>query len=231
VGWDPQQPELMFRGIDPLRESNSWPGGTWVCGCGGGSLIAPELPDVLRKAEQLVLDADALNAVAADMALQVALERRHETGGLTVLTPHPLEAARLLGVSTHDVQSDRVAAATQIAKRYKVICVLKGSGTVVSCFNSALIINSTGNARLATAGTGDVLAGMLGAALAQSANRQSPPSHHFAMDEDQAQACLDAAVSAVVRAVHIHGELADHWPESRQLTAGRLANALWTNRV
>jgi len=84
----------------------------------------------------------------------------------SVLTPHPLEASRLLETSARDVQRDRIGAARELARRYRSIVVLKGAGTVIA-HGDHCAINPTGTAALATAGTGDVLAGMLGGLVAQ----------------------------------------------------------------
>lgn len=163
---DPTAPELMFR-----REID-WQDGadsrTVVCGCGGGDAVRAALPAVLSHAPRLVLDADALNAVATDPALQALLEQRRARPQATVLTPHPLEAARLLGCGTADVQADRVARARALAHRYGAVVLLKGSGSVIAAPDDGPVtINPTGNALLATAGTGDVLAGWIGALWAQ----------------------------------------------------------------
>lgn len=192
--WDPTQPELMFRPADALPQ----PGQTVVCGCGGGPTVAAVLPRVLAHAGPLVLDADALNALAADAALQATLRQRSWP---TVLTPHPLEAARLLGSDTPSVQRDRLAAARTLADRLRCIVVLKGSGTVIAEPAGVPVINPTGNARLASAGTGDVLAGFIGALLALGMTAQ------------------EAAVAAVWR----HGALAEEWPAGQALTASTLA--------
>ncbi len=193
---DTQQPELMLRKTELLDLSTL----TVVCGCGGGATVRVLLPRVITTAKALVLDADALNAIALDVSLQQLLEARVRRGRPTVLTPHPLEAARLLGVSANAVQSDRLAAARSLAIRFGVV-VLKGSGSVVASHAATPIINLTGNARLATAGTGDVLAGMVGAALASG------------------RLAVDAAREAVWR----HGALADGWPDHKPLTASGLA--------
>lgn len=194
---DTQQPELMLRKVESLDLSAL----TVVCGCGGGTAVRALLPRVISTAKSLVLDADALNAIALDVSLQQLLQARVRRGRATVLTPHPLEAARLLGVSASEVQSDRLAAARTLAARFGVV-VLKGSGSVIaSAGDAAPVINFTGNARLATAGTGDTLAGMIGAALAGG------------------RSAADAAREAVWR----HGALADEWAEDRPLTAGGLA--------
>ena len=159
---DPSQPELMLRAVDALDVSS----GVVVCGCGGGDAIRAHLPRLLSVAKQLVIDADALNAIANDPQLQQLLKARQGRQRATVLTPHPLEAARLLGHSSAAVQGDRLAAAQQLCQRFACTVVLKGSGTVLAAPGELAAINATGNARLATAGTGDVLAGMIGAELA-----------------------------------------------------------------
>jgi NAD(P)H-hydrate repair Nnr-like enzyme with NAD(P)H-hydrate dehydratase domain len=91
-----------------------------------------------------------------------------------VLTPHPLEAARLLGTDTADVQSDRLRAAQELARRFACVVVLKGSGTVIAAPDQTPRINGTGNAALATAGTGDVLAGWLGGCWTQHPKGNEP---------------------------------------------------------
>ncbi len=197
---DPQQPELMFRSPEALDLKNQ----VLVCGCGGGDSVISVLPWVLSGALAAVLDADALNAIARDTQLQTQLRSRHGRGYRTVLAPHPLEAARLLGSSTAAVQANRLMAAEQLAAQFQCVVVLKGSGTVIAAPGQQPVINSTGNAALATAGTGDVLAGMLGAFIAGG------------------QAAFDAACSAVFQ----HGRLADDWAGHRPgqpLTASALA--------
>ncbi|RZI92344.1 MAG: NAD(P)H-hydrate dehydratase [Variovorax sp.] len=193
---DVSQPELMLREAASLDFSKA----TVVCGCGGGDAVRALLPRVIATAAALVLDADALNAIATDTGLQQQLEARARRGRPTVLTPHPLEAARLLGVSAAEVQADRFSAARTLAARFGVV-VLKGSGTVIAERGATPVVNLTGNGRLATAGTGDVLAGMVGAALASG------------------RCAFDAAREAVWH----HGDLADRWPDDVPLTAGALA--------
>lgn len=163
---DATQPELMFRSPDALKPAEL----TVVAGCGGGQAIAAQLPRLLSGAPRLVLDADGLNAIAADGQLQQLLRARAARQRDTVLTPHPLEAARLLGCSASEVQHDRLQAAQQLAARFGACVVLKGSGSVIAAPQTTPVINPTGNALLATAGTGDVLAGMIGARLAQGAS-------------------------------------------------------------
>jgi NAD(P)H-hydrate repair Nnr-like enzyme with NAD(P)H-hydrate dehydratase domain len=87
-----------------------------------------------------------------------------------VLTPHPLEASRLLDCTTTEVQADRVGAARELANRFRCVAVLKGSGSVIAARDTVPVINATGNAALASAGTGDVLAGWIGGLWAQRAD-------------------------------------------------------------
>jgi len=202
---DPSQPELMLRKPEALDLA----AGTLVCGCGGGEAVLEWLPRVLRSAPRLVLDADALNHIAADTGLQQLLAARALRQWATVLTPHPLEAARLLGVDTATVQADRLAAAHQLAARHACVVALKGSGTVIAAPGCIAAVNPTGNGRLATAGTGDVLAGMTGASLATLNPREMPT--------------MLATFDAVCRAVFRHGQLADDWPDHVPLTASGLA--------
>lgn len=211
AGWDPACPELMFRRTDTLLGDRSLlENATVVCGCGGGSAVAPCLTHLLTLCRSLVLDADALNALSRDESLQSLTRQRAQRGQITVITPHPLEAARLLGTETSQVMADRLTAATALSEQLGVVCVLKGSGSVVAAPHEVPFINATGNAALATAGTGDVLAGMLGTAIAGIST-----SH-------------EAVLQAVASAVAQHGRTADRWDPVRQgaLTAARLANDL-----
>jgi len=111
-----------------------------------------------------VLDADALNLLARQPQLQAQVAQRQHA---VLMTPHPLEAARLLGVSTSDIQADRIAAARTLASRFNAVVVLKGAGSIIARADGAVVVNSTGNPALATAGSGDVLSGVCGALLAQ----------------------------------------------------------------
>jgi hydroxyethylthiazole kinase-like uncharacterized protein yjeF len=120
---------------------------------------------ILDAAGPVVLDADALNLTAADPTLQRRLASRSAP---TLLTPHPLEAARLLGLSAKQVQADRPTVARTLADRFNAMAILKGSGTIIAQPGGRIAVNPTGNPALATGGTGDVLAGVCGALLAQS---------------------------------------------------------------
>ena len=159
---DDTRPECLWAPAAWAWDARRLAASTVVCGCGGGDAVAAALPALLAHAGALVLDADGLNAVARDPALQTLLSDRASRGQATVLTPHPLEAARLLGVDTAQVQGHRLAAARDLADRFNAVVVLKGSGTVTAAPAATCAINSTGNAALASGGTGDVLAGWIG---------------------------------------------------------------------
>jgi hydroxyethylthiazole kinase-like uncharacterized protein yjeF len=116
---------------------------------------------VQRCAAPLVIDADGLNALAGSLGIL------KKTKAPIIMTPHPGEMGRLLGLSPRDVRKDRIGVACDFAKRYNVTLVLKGAATVVAAPNGGVFINSTGNPGMATGGTGDVLTGMIVGFLAQ----------------------------------------------------------------
>jgi hydroxyethylthiazole kinase-like uncharacterized protein yjeF len=191
-------PEIMVRPLEGME----YKGKSVVAGCGGGIDVANALSPIIQDAAQLVLDADALNALALSAELhQLLLKRPRDT---TVLTPHPLEAARLLNTSTQRVQNDRLAAAQTLADRFQATVVLKGSGSIIATPGQLASINPTGNGLLATGGTGDVLAGMIGTELAAGQN----------------------AHTAACRAAFHHGQIADRWQHGGAFTAGTLVAAL-----
>lgn len=191
-------PALMQSGVNRLAIE----GMASVAGCGGGNAIDACMPRLLSGARQLVLDADALNALARNPAWGPVVEARAD--GTTALTPHPLEAARLLGCSTAEVQANRLASAQRLAQQFNCTVVLKGSGTVVANPDTLPRINPTGNARLAIAGTGDVLAGLLGSLMAQG----------------------HGAFEAACYACYRHGQAADQWTQPSTLTAADLARQM-----
>lgn len=152
---------------------------------GPGLSQAPAVVAAIREAipgleKPFVLDADGLNAFAEHPDL---LGRGHAP---RILTPHPGEAARLLGSTIEAVQKDRRASAVELARRFLSIAVLKGHRTIVSD-GTRTAVNRTGNPGMATGGTGDVLAGVLGALIGQGLEP------------------YDAAVLGV----HVHGRAGD----------------------
>jgi NAD(P)H-hydrate epimerase len=116
----------------------------------------------------LVIDADALNAFAAEPGRLSARDDQQ-----VVVTPHPGEMARLLGIGTAEVQAHRLESARNLATARGLTVVLKGHRTIVASRDGRAFINPTGNAGMATGGTGDVLAGMTAAWLAQLGDPQA----------------------------------------------------------
>lgn len=169
-------------------------------GLGRGAGVSAMVRAVVERAAQpLVLDADALNVFAGDAA---ALQGRE--GRPVIITPHPGEMARLVGCSVGDVQANRLGIARDMAATHQLYVVLKGYRTLVVAPDGRAWINPTGSPGMATGGTGDVLAGMLGAWLAQ---------------------LLDAEAACQL-AVYLHGaagELADADEGEVSMTASDLA--------
>jgi hydroxyethylthiazole kinase-like uncharacterized protein yjeF len=161
-GVDLVQPEIMFRDAAGF----AFAGRTVVAGPGMGDSAGATriLAKVLAGSGPLLVDADALNLTAAspDLAARLA---GHD--GPAVITPHPLEAARLLGVTAAIVQADRLENARELAQRLNAVVVLKGAGSVIARPDGEVAINTSGNPGLATGGSGDVLAGLCGTLLAQ----------------------------------------------------------------
>lgn len=141
-----------------------------------GAALASDIP--------CVIDADALNLIAENPDLKDACTRRKAD---TLATPHPAEAARLLGVDTSEVQQDRYAAAQRLSRELHAHVVLKGAGSILFARDGHWFINTSGNAGMASAGMGDVLSGILGSLLAQGY----------------------AGEAALVLGTHLHGVAAD----------------------
>ncbi len=133
-------------------------------GFGLGESAAALLEKLLQQSSLAkVVDADALTLLAAAPGMLP------ENPGSLILTPHPGEAARLLGCESAEIQADRPAAARELARRYRAWVVLKGAGSLIAAPDGALSINTSGNPLLATAGSGDLLCGIIGAFLARGA--------------------------------------------------------------
>lgn len=212
--YDPPYPELMlhppgsfsFDAMDALAIG---------CGMGRGAHGVSALEKALASNAALLIDADALNVIAGDTALADALAARgadRANGGgearRCVLTPHPLEAARLIGCDAAQVQRHRLGAARRLAARFGAVVVLKGAGTVIASSDGRAAINPTGSASLATGGTGDVLGGIIGALLAERL----------------------PAYEAALAGVYLHGWAADTLTAAGDgpagLAAGELARAV-----
>lgn len=216
IAVDYAQPELMLREVTDAITQGSAIGIGPGLGQSEGALTALKLAITADK--PLAMDADALNLVAAHPVLVSHIARRTAP---TLLTPHPTEAARLLGCDTAAVQKDRIGSALKLAQKFKAVVVLKGSGSVVALPGGAdkpghWYVNGSGNGGLATAGTGDVLLGFVTALLAQG----------------------NDAATALLAAVHLHGTAADLLVETGTgpvgLTAGELvapARDIWNDWI
>ena len=180
---DSGQPELMLRHPDDVLGLDL---DAIVIGPGLGQSQRAEamLAAVLASDIPCVLDADALNLIAADEDLQTACARRTSD---TLLTPHPAEAARLLDSKLADIQSDRLASGKKLSGKFNAHVVLKGNGSILVARDGHWFINSSGNPGMASAGMGDVLSGILGGMLAQKYSGES----------------------SLVLGVHLHGCAAD----------------------
>ena len=161
------QPELMLRTPDGLFGSDEMTVIAAGPGMGKSEGAKRALRQALVSPSMLLLDADALNLVSEDPLLAEATAKRQAA---TLLTPHPAEAGRLLGLSTRNVQDDRVAAALAIAKRYRAFAALKGNGTIVAAPDGRWWVNPSGNAGMASAGMGDALTGLVAGLIAQGAS-------------------------------------------------------------
>ena len=177
-------PEIMMRSMHDLDHLK--PLDCAVIGPGLGMLNTAKdaLKNWLKKKIPLVLDADALNLISADPSLAKLLKERSAP---SVVTPHAGEAARLLNVTADQIQKNRESSALQLAQDFRCTVVLKGAGTLISQ-NNQLLLNTTGNAALASGGTGDVLAGMIASFVAQGLN----------------------VLEACKTAVYLHGTAADN---------------------
>ena len=154
------------------------------CGMGGSNDAYKLLYEALKLKSPIVLDADALNLLASHADLQDDLRARKHP---SVLTPHPGEAARLLGCRIEEIQADRIAAIQQLAQQFGCSVVLKGANSLCITRDGRLFVNHTGNPGMSAAGMGDVLAGMIAAFIAQGMS----------------------ADDALLLAVHLHGAAGD----------------------
>ena len=180
---DPVAPELMLRHPDEAlgMELDAIIVGP---GLGQGERAETLLAAALASEMPCVLDADALNLLAQNADLKQACARRKAD---TLATPHPAEAARLLGGKTSDVQVDRHAAAQRLSRELHAHVVLKGVGAILVARDGHWFINTSGNPGMASAGMGDVLSGILGSLLGQGY----------------------AGEAALVLGTHLHGVAAD----------------------
>jgi hydroxyethylthiazole kinase-like uncharacterized protein yjeF len=184
IGFDPATPELML-----TRPADLPPLGWAAClvagpGLGQSGAARVALQAILDVKHPILLDADALNLIAIDPALR---ERVRARVASTVLTPHPGEAGRLLGLSSREVQSDRLGSVQRLCETFRAVAVLKGAGSLVKAPESEVWRNTSGNPGMAAPGMGDVLSGIIAALIAQGM----------------------AAEAASVAGVWLHGAAAD----------------------
>lgn len=200
-------PELMLRDAEAVLAGGA---DALVVGPGLGTDAgsADLVARALAMSAPMVLDADALNLISTSPDLRALLISRTAP---TLITPHPAEAARLLGTDTTTVQRDRLGAALTLAAALRAHVVVKGAGSVIAGPDGRWDINATGRAALASGGTGDVLAGIAGAFLAQGID----------------------PVSALRCAVCVHGAAADALVASGVGPLGVLASELadWGRRL
>ncbi len=190
-GFDTINPEIMVRTAEEVVADESLTALAVGMGLGIDKTAPRLLTAALTRALPMVVDADALTLVAANPSIHAVLEAKmagtpHHTLSL-IFTPHPGEAARLLGVTTDEIQTDRVAAAKSIAAKFRAVTILKGAGTIIAAPDGRYWINTTGNPGMASGGMGDALSGMIAAFLAQG------------MD----------ALNAAKLGVYLHGAAAD----------------------
>jgi hydroxyethylthiazole kinase-like uncharacterized protein yjeF len=193
--YDAIQPELMFRPLATIDRLDALVVG---CGLGTDDDAHATLQAAFGRPCPVVFDADALNLLAQHAALLGALKQRKAP---SVLTPHPLEAARLLGVAPAEIQADRIGSARRLARETGATVILKGAGSVIASPDASVWVNPTGGPALATPGSGDVLGGMIASLIAQS------PS----------------VLQAMLAAVWLHGAAADHTNGDVGLVAGEIA--------
>lgn len=202
-----QHPEIMVDNAVDIMTQYHHTVDTWVVGCGlSQNDAAVQIVNALWKSSvaQLVLDADALRILANYSEYFPTQFKRNDL----VLTPHAGEAAQLLNVSVERIEQNRDWAARELASRYRAWVILKGYQTLISSARGFLLMNPSGNSGLATAGSGDVLSGMVGSLLAQGLPTEE----------------------AVPAAVWLHGVAAEILAQMQigpiGLTAGELAEAV-----
>ncbi len=201
--FDPSQPQLMTRDTEEALDDVS----AVAIGCGLGSSHAAGvlLGRAIVSPAALVLDADALNLIAAEDSAGTSFAKLSaRAADTTLLTPHPLEAARLLGSTPAAIAADRIAAALELARRSGCVVILKGAGSIIAEPLGSWSVNDSGSPALASAGSGDVLAGMAAALLAQGYG----------------------ALEAAQLAAWLHGRAGEVWSEQHPRHCGMSAAQL-----
>lgn len=202
-------PEALWEAPENWRQSCEWAD---VIAIGPGLGRSAKAKDILAGVLQesrlpLVLDADALNLIAGDMSLQIVAADQGKNGREMILTPHEGELSRLSGKTIAELLEDRERAARILAQDMHCVLVLKGARTLICREQGEICVNLTGDSGMASAGSGDVLTGIIAALLAQGAD----------------------AFSAASVGVYLHGLAGEKAAErygSYGVTAGKLAEAI-----
>ena len=155
---------LALKGFGDVAKKIKW---SDVLLLGPGLSQNPETHDLVRRiiqmcAKPMVIDADGLNALAADCRILIRRKARH-----VILTPHLGEFSRLTRISSDEIEKNKIEIARTFARKYDVVLVLKGAPTIVADPKGKVFVNPTGNPGMATAGSGDVLGGIIAALLGQ----------------------------------------------------------------
>lgn len=195
---DPEQPELMVYKSKRLIKNTSLTHILLGPGLGQSKKANTLLEMCLRTNKPLIIDADGLNLISKSLKLQLLLKHRQAE---TIITPHPMEAARLLQCDTSDIQENRPVAIIKLQSIFQCGVILKGHDTLVLGNNSKLFQNNTGNSALSSAGQGDVLGGIILALWAQGLS----------------------LIEACCCGVYIHGKAADTWRISNSERIGLTA--------
>ena len=161
--------------------------------------------DASERDRAMVIDADGLNALAS-----LGCETLKRARGPVVLTPHPGEASRLLGVPTTTINADRISAAHQLAERTGATVLIKGARSIIASPDGDLYVNSTGNPGMSTPGMGDALSGMVGALLGQHMR----PLDALALGVFLHGYTADRVASRIGRIGYIAGDLIDELPKT-----------------
>jgi ADP-dependent NAD(P)H-hydrate dehydratase / NAD(P)H-hydrate epimerase len=191
---DTLQPELMLREVEDILSLADIR--ALIIGPGLGKSVAAKrlLIRAIDTDWPLLIDADGLTWIAAEPDLQLALHNREAT---TIITPHPAEAARLLGTLTGNVQNDRLAAARELVNQLHSHVVLKGVGSICITRNGKWHINTSGNPGLASAGMGDALIGIIAALMAQGLSAEHAMLYGVYLHGAAADRCVENGVGPI----------------------------------
>ena len=204
-GYDTINPEIMVRTAEDLVMDESMSALAIGMGLSTDKTAPRLLTAALALPVPMVVDADALTMIAATPSIHASLQAKmagtpHQSTSL-IFTPHPGEAARLLGLTADEIRCDRIAAARNIARKFGAVTILKGAGTVIATPEGRYWINTSGNPGMASGGMGDALSGMIAAFLAQGMNALEAAKlgvylHGAAADECQAHGMAPHGLTA-----------------------------------